>query len=414
MTLKDYRELEISGATPRAREAFERALESHLSWRSGAEVHLEKALLEAPAFTMAHVLKAYFSLCNRDPMRVRAARTAHAMAARLPATPREQLHVAAMGAALGDDFESLKSILQRLLDEHPHDLLALQVGHALDYLTGDIDSMGERMAAALPMWSKEMSGYHAVLAMQAFSLVECAQYESAADHALSALEIEPADARAHHAATHVYEMTGNPAGGVRWMRERRPFWARDTVAATHCWWHTAIFQLALGQVQAALRLYDQYVRASRSREIADLIDAAALLWRIQLAGADPGRRWSELAPVWAEHIADGYCSFSDVHAMLTLVGAEDWKGVDRLERHLLQSCTRRTRYGETTRLVGLPACRAVMAFGRGEYARSIEALSVLPPVAQRIGGSHAQRDLLCLTGLEASRRLRRRARPIAA
>src|SRR5215469_10355866 len=133
MTLRDHRDHEISGATPLAREAFERALHAHLSWRSGVDAHLDQALLEAPAFTMAHVLRAYLSLCSRDVARVRQARLAHARAAASPATHRERLHVAAIGAGLADDFETFRALLQRLLDEYPRDVLALQVGHALDY-----------------------------------------------------------------------------------------------------------------------------------------------------------------------------------------------------------------------------------------------------------------------------------------
>src|SRR5215469_15029552 len=133
MTLKDHRDLEISGATPAARDAFERALDAHLSWRSGADLHLKQAMQAAPTFTMSHVLSAYFDLCSRDPARVREARAAYAMASRLPATPRERLHVAAMGAVLADDFQSLKTIVQTLLDEYPRDVIALHIGHAHDY-----------------------------------------------------------------------------------------------------------------------------------------------------------------------------------------------------------------------------------------------------------------------------------------
>src|SRR5215472_5897206 len=136
MALKDHRDLEISGATPAARDAFERALDAHLSWRSGADFHLEQAIQAAPTFTMAHVLSAYFNLCSRDRVRVRRAHAAYVTASRLPASPREQLHVAAMGAALIDDFPSFKTIVQRLLDEYPRDVLALHIGHALDYLLG--------------------------------------------------------------------------------------------------------------------------------------------------------------------------------------------------------------------------------------------------------------------------------------
>jgi hypothetical protein len=250
--------------------------------------------------------------------------------------------------------------------------------------------------------------------MQAFSLVEGAQYELAADRGLGALELNPLDARAHHALTHVYEMTGNAAAGDRWMRNRIAFWAIDTIAVTHCWWHWALFHLAQGNIAAALELYDQRVRVSRSRDIADMIDASALLWRIELLDVDTGNRWLELASAWTHHIDDGYCTFNDLHAMLALVGARHWTESSRLEQALVRRRLLHTRYAETTRLVGLPACRAIIAFGRGDYARATELLGTIPAFARRLGGSHAQRDLLYLTLLEAVRRLRRPARSAAA
>jgi hypothetical protein len=414
MTLRDYRDHEISGATPAAREAFERALFTHLSWRTGAEEHLAQAVLEAPTFTMAHVLRAYLSLCSRDPARVREARAALAHAASLPATPHEQLHLAGIGAALADDFESFNAILQMLLAQYPRDILALQVGHAVDYATGDIEGMAARVAAVLPAWSPGVPGYHAVLAMQAFSLGESGRFEAAADLSQRALELNASDVRAHHARTHVFEMTGNAAAGDRWMRDRLPYWSIDSIAATHLWWHWALFHLAQGHTGAALGLYDQHVRAGRSAEVADLIDATALLWRIELLGVDTGRRWLELAAAWSRHIEDGYCTFSDLHAMLALVGARDFRNADRLERQLFRHHRLPTRYGETTRLVGLPAARAVIAFGRGEYARASKLLGSIPSFARSIGGSQAQRDLLYLTLLDAVRRLRRPVRSAAA
>jgi hypothetical protein len=343
MTLKDYRDLEITGATSSARDAFERALDAHLSWRSGADLHLAHAVQAAPTFTMAHVLSAYSDLCSRDPARVRQARAAYLTASRLPATPRERMHVAAMGAVLADDFESFKTILQSLLGQYPRDVLALQIGHALDYLTGDVEGMATRISAVLPAWSKDAPSYHAVLAMHAFSLVESAQYDRAAERGLRALELDPWDARAHHALTHVYEMTGEPAVGIRWMDSRRVYWAADTVAATHLWWHWGLFHLALGETRAARAIYDEHVRDGRSAQLADMIDAAALLWRIELLGGGTGERWTELGVAWEAHIDDGYCTFNDMHAMLALVAAGRWTSAGRLEAALHRTQSRSTR-----------------------------------------------------------------------
>ena len=413
MALKDHRDLEISGATPCSREAFERALDAQLSWRNGAEAHLQRALLDAPGFIMAHVLNAYLSLGSRDRARVRRARGAHATAAALPATARERLHLRAIAAGIDDDFESFKATIARLLEQHPRDVLALQMGHALDYLTGDIGQMGRRVAAVLPAWSKDLPGYHAVLAMQAFSEAECGRYGHALDCGHQALETNPWDARAHHALGHVYEMTGQPLAGLRWMRARGAFWA-DTVVATHCWWHAAVFHLALGEIREASELYDRYVRGTRSAEIGDLIDASALLWRLELAGGNAGPRWQELAAAWSLRTGDAYCTFNDLHAMMAHVGARDWRAARQLETALLGSQAQRSRYGETTRLVGLRACQAIIAFGRGRYERAAQLIGALPASAHRLGGSQAQRTLLYLTRLEAIRRQRRPAQLEAA
>jgi hypothetical protein len=54
--------------------------------------------------------------------------------------------------------------------------------------------------------------------------------------------------------------------------------------------------------------------------------------------------------------------------------------------------------------VGLPACRAVAAFADGRYADVIAELAPIRTVLHRFGGSHAQRDALQRTLLEAALR----------
>jgi tetratricopeptide (TPR) repeat protein len=409
MSRRDFRGCEISGATPAALEAFELALAAFQSWRSGAERLLGPALQDAPSFVMAHVLGAYLSLSSRDPAHLRSARPVLARASQLATNARERLHLAAIVAALADDYERAKALLGDLLREYPRDVLALQLAHSFDYLTGDVARMGDRVTGVLPAWSSDLPGYHAVLAMHAFELEERGDYERAEQLGHQALALDPFDARAHHVLAHVFEMTERADAGVKWMHDHIEQWAIGTTVATHCWWHLALFHLAEGQVDRALSLYDTRVRAGQSRNIADMIDASALLWRINLQGRDAGIRWSELAAAWAPHIADGFCTFTDLHAMIAFVGARDWNLAQRLERELVRRQSQHTRYGETTGRIGLSACRALMAFGRGDYATAIGLLASLPALAHRIGGSHAQRDVLHLTLLQAVEHIRRPA-----
>jgi tetratricopeptide (TPR) repeat protein len=407
----DARGCPVSGATRSALPRFEAALALFQTWRHGSVTHLDAALRRAPGFVMAHVLQAYLLVCSRDPRRVRSARPILERAADLPANRFERQHLAALGALLDDDYEQARSRLAGLLLVQPRDALALQVVHALDYLTGDTDRMYEHVAAVLPAWSARLPGYGAVLAMLAFSLEECGDYGRAEHAARMALQLNPFDARAHHVMAHVFEMTGQADAGLRWMLEHAAGWERNTTVATHCWWHMALFHLARGEREQALVLYDQRIRAGRSSDIADLIDASALLWRIQLQGGDAGQRWAELALAWSPHIDDHFCSFNDVHAMLSFVGARDWRRAQQLERSLARSRSRPTRHGAITRQFGLDACRALVAFGRGDDALAISLLAGLPASAHRLGGSNAQRDVLRLTLDHAVERVRRGAGP---
>jgi hypothetical protein len=64
---------------------------------------------------------------------------------------------------------------------------------------------------------------------------------------------------------------------------------------------------------------------------------------------------------------------------------------------------RRSNHG-MAREIGLPLMRALLAYARGEADAAADALFAVRGVAQRFGGSHAQRDLIDLTLLAAAAR----------
>jgi tetratricopeptide (TPR) repeat protein len=372
----------------------------------GSAELLSEIIRQQPGFLMAHVLLAYLSLGSRDPQRVQAARPVLARATQLPANERERAHLCAIESVLADDYEQAKTGLGDLLRQFPRDVLALQMVHSFDYVTGASAPDLERFETLLPEWSSDISGYGAVQAMYGFALVENGKYERAEQAATTALLHDPRDARAHHVMAHVFEMTGRPAEGAHWMKERVTHWNAGTLVATHCWWHLALFHLAQAQVDRALELYDTHFPA-HCDEVADLFDATSLLWRIKLLGRDTERRFAELARAWTPHIEDGFCSFNDVHAALAFVGASDGERGQRLERALSRAQHYPTRHGKSTRELGLPACRALLAFGRHDYALAISLLADLPSVVYRLGGSHAQLEVMHLTLLKAVEHVRR-------
>ena len=384
------------------------------SWRSGADAQVASALQQAPGFVMAHVLQAYLLLCNRDPQRVRSARPVHARAAALPANERERMHLAAIGAALGDDYEHAKPLLGELLRLYPRDALALQVAHMFDYVTGDTARLHQRVAAVLPAWSPALPGYHAVLAMHAFGLEESGQYELAEETAGAALELDPADARAHHVMAHVFEMTDRPAAGVRWMGRHIATLGRGDrrrhallVAPRPVPPGAGPARRRAGDLRPAHPRQPQHRDRRPDRCVGAAVARAADGRRRRRALGRAGRR---LGAAHRRRILQLQRPARDAGLRRRArLGARA-----ALERTLAARQSLATRHGATTREIGLPACRALIAFGRGDDALALTLLASLPAIAHRFGGSHAQRDVLHLTMQAAIERLRRPRRIVPA
>jgi tetratricopeptide (TPR) repeat protein len=385
-----------------ASRSYEAALLALRTQRPNALALARRATHADPGFVAAHLLEAWLLLWSRDTRDFEAAGWVFARLSRMAMSAREGRQAAAIATAVDGDYAGAARLLDEIVAEDPHDLVALASAQVFDYYLGNPAAQKRRTSHALPHWSASDPGYHAMLSMHAFGLVECGDYGVAEEAALRALELEPRDVRAHHVVSHVFEMQGRAAEGVRWMGSRSGWWTDAGAASTHLWWHLALHQLELGRERLALEVYDRRLQGG---SLSELIDASALLWRLQLAGYDCGDRFSALAERWQPFAEDAHCAFNDLHAMMAFAGAGQWDWAERL----LAAQVRRVEkpWGanrDMTRLVGLPACRALVAFARQDYAGAEALLRALPPVAHRIGGSHAQRDILQLTRAAAAQR----------
>jgi len=383
-------------------QAYQAALRA-LTTQHGDALALAREAARADATLIAaHQLEAWLLLASRDLRDFQAARRMSDRLAGKVMSAREALHAEALVAAGTGDYAAAARLLDRITAEHPHDLVALMMAHVFDYYLGDAAALLTRSSRVLAYWSGSDPAYHAVLSLHAFALEESGDYAAAESTARRALELEPLDVRAHHVVTHVLEMQGRAEEGLRWMGARSALWKGAGAAATHLWWHTALHQLELGRVRLALEVYD---RRLQGRALSEMIDASALLWRLHLGGHDLGGRFAALAVRWARFAEDAHCAFNDLHGMMAFVGARRWDYAERLlQAQAWRAAAPRGANHEMTKRVGLPASRALLAYGREDYAEAEALLRALPPVAHLIGGSHAQRDVLQLTRAAAALR----------
>ncbi|TIT87384.1 MAG: tetratricopeptide repeat protein, partial [Mesorhizobium sp.] len=274
-------------------------------------------------------------------------------------------------------------ILEDIAIDEPLDAVALQVGHQIDFFTGNARMLRDRIGRALPAWKKGMPGYHAVLGMQAFGLEEMGDYARAESFGRQAIAIEPRDGWAQHAVAHVMEMQSRQRDGIAWMRANPQAWTKDSFLKIHNWWHLALFHYDLGETDEVLKLYDGPIYGDRSTLALNMVDASAILWRLHLGGVDVGDRWAVLAANWMPKAAAGNYAFNDAHAMMAFVGA----GLEAPARTLLEA-QREAMNGSDdnaafTRDVGHPLTLAIKEFGEGSYTESVRLIRPIRSIAHR-------------------------------
>ncbi|WP_119462795.1 tetratricopeptide repeat protein [Rhodospirillaceae bacterium SYSU D60014] len=406
MALHDKRGVPVSTESRESLDRLETATELLLGYFADPLAAIDEALAENPAFVMGHCFRAGLFLISSErgaePELRRSLEAAEALARK--ANDRERGHMAAARAWLEGDFHEAVERYSSVLIDHPRDIFALQMAHLGDFFLGQSVMLRDRVARVLPDWDEAVPGFGYVLGMHAFGLEESNQYGRAEATGRRALALMPRDPWAVHAVAHVMEMQGRLADGIEWLTSRTDDWAPENMFAFHNWWHLALYHLDLGQTDRVLQLYDEAIRPKHSAVALEMLDAAALLWRLHLRGVDVGNRWAELADTYEPMAEDAYYTFNDMHAMMAFVA----DGREEAAKRLLAALERRITGGGTngvmTREVGLPVCRAIQAFGKGDYATTVDLLLLVRTIAHRFGGSHAQRDVLSQTLIEAALR----------
>jgi tetratricopeptide (TPR) repeat protein len=402
--MKDSAGYELSGASARGLAALEEGLHQFRCYIGDPVATVERVLADSPDLVMGQVLKAYLHLLGTEPGALPVARGAHEAAVALPANDRERRHIQAIGHVIAGRWRAAALALEDLSVEYPRDALALQAGHLIDFFIGDSRMLRDRIARALPAWGKGVPGYHAVLGMHAFGLEETGDYARAEAVGRLSVELEPRDGWGQHAVAHVMEMQGRRRDGIAWMRANPEAWSRDSFFAVHNWWHVALFHLGLGEIDEALALYDGPIFGKASSVVLEMIDASAMLWRLHLRGVDVGNRWDAVARNWEPVASAGNYAFNDMHAMMAFVGAGRVKAADAVLEAQRAAMDTAGDNAQFTREVGHAATRAIRAFGDGDYGATVRLLRPIRSYAHRFGGSHAQRDLLDLTLIEAASR----------
>jgi len=193
---------------------------------------------------------------------------------------------------------------------------------------------------------------------------------------------------------HVLHEMGEMARALHYLEGWMPGFDRRGLLHCHLSWHVALTALSLGRVDRAWEAYRAGVHPGGSwgPPINVVSDAAAFLWRAELAGGE--RRpalWHEVHDYALKSFSRGGLAFADVHVALACIADGDSAGLDRLAGELREriAAGKAPTGGVVPALVG-----GFAAYANGDWAGAIRAFETAGPETVRIGGSRAQRDLV--------------------
>ena len=399
----DTRGLPVSIASAEAAAAYDHLVAGYLTYRADTPARLA-ALLEAdPDAVLGHCMQGYFAMLGFKqaiiPVARDAARTAQSLAA--GATPRERSHIAALTAWSEGELDRAVAVWESTLRDHPHDAVAFRLAHFVNFWLGRPQDMVASVERVLPAWSKDTPGYSMLLGCRCFALEEAGNYLDAEPSGRRAIELDAGDLWAAHAVAHVLEMQGRRSEGIQWITMLAPNWEGSHNLQHHLWWHCALFMLEQGDHAGVLELYD-----SRFRNLAapltvaspdvyiDVQNAVSMLFRLERLGVDVGERWEELADKAEARIGDCVSAFTLPHWLMALTATGRTASAQRMVDAMRSFANGRGTIPPIVRDYVLPIAQAQLAHAAGRHK---EAVALMRPVVSgmyRLGGSHAQQDVL--------------------
>ena len=401
---QDARGLTMTAASAEAVAAYDHVIDGYLSY--SADIPARMAALRAldPECPMAHCLKGYFAMLGFKQDLVPAARQSSADTWRLvvAATPREHSHAGALDAWANGQPDRAVEIWDQILQGHPHDILAFRLAHFSNFWLGRPEAMLASVRAVESHWSQAQAGYNAILGCRCFAHEECGYYTEAEAAGREAIRRDPSDLWSAHGVAHVLEMQGRRGEGIAWVEALQSHWDGKNNLKHHLWWHQAMFHLERRDFARVLDLYDTGYRDHASPLIQaqpdvyiDVQNAASMLFRLGRHGVDPGDRWTELADKAEARIGDCQSAFTLPHWMMALAATGRDSAAGRMLEGIRDFAERET--GIVATLVGtiaLPVTAAVLANGQGRHADAVGLMRPVLGEMYRLGGSHAQQDVL--------------------
>lgn len=367
-----------------AATAYDRGLLDVLRLRTGAVEHLAESIAHDPTFALGHAALALLGheMCAAVdvPARLRAA-TLHAARA----SERERSHVHAVAAHVRGDSRPMVDHLVT----HPRDALLLSAAVPTIAFSGATEVPEEGWAIVeqcRPAYDDDWW----FTGLLAFVRQEQQRFDEAMALSCRSLAQEPGAGHSAHARAHAHYETGDHESGLAWMSG----WVRGDGATvdslSHFSWHAALHELSLGDLDAVRRRYETQLQPGSALGCRALVDSGSLLFRWALTpGADLVPSMADVVAVTSRTTLERPATpFLAMHAAVAHLALGDVTALRRL------SCWAAAEAHPAQQSVVAPLAAAFALMAAGHSSEAASALARLSPDVRRLGGSHAQREIV--------------------
>jgi tetratricopeptide (TPR) repeat protein len=388
--------LPLSTSSPEAAEAYRDGIDLMLSAWPGAAEAVDRALAADAEFALAHIARARIHLFYQQGD---AARKEAAVARELVArhgTDRERSHVETLALAVEGNLPAALSSALEHLESFPRDAVVMSLPLGAFGLFA-FSGMAEHDRARQELCERYARHYGEdwwFLSNYGWAMTENGEVTKGRAMTERAFDMRRANAYAAHALLHAMFEGGSVADADALVTQWIGGYDRSGILYGHIYWHQALGALELGDASRALSIYEKILQpaVSVAPPLNAMSDCASLLWRLVAYGhAVPANLWADADAFARDHFPKSSLPFIEMHMALLAAATHNQAALEERLRRI----ERRLNDGKLAAGPVVPQiCRAMNAFA-GEDFRSC--VTLLEPVLEevvRIGGSHAQREII--------------------
>jgi tetratricopeptide (TPR) repeat protein len=388
--------LPLSTDSPEAANAYRDGIDLMLSAWPGAAEAFDRALETDAEFALAHVARArVHSFYQQGEAARKEAAAARELVARR-GTERERGHVETLALAVEGNLPAALSSALRHLESFPRDAVVMSLPLGAFGLFA-FSGMADHDRARQELCERHAPDYGEdwwFLSNYGWAMTENGEVAKGRAMTERAFDMRRANAYAAHALLHAMFEGGSVADADALVTQWIGGYDRSGILYGHIYWHQALGALEVGDASKALSIYEKILQPSVTvaPPLNAMSDCASLLWRLLAYGhAVPANLWADAEAYAKAQFPKSSLPFVEMHMALLAAATYNQAALEERLRVIEQ------RLGDGKLAAGpvVPQiCRAMNAFAGEDFRTCVTLLEPVLDDVVRIGGSHAQREII--------------------